>query len=244
MNDTTILSQIFGTAEGIFWTPLLQPGTAEAVCPWLSHYEQRGLGFGGDRPAVEALRRLTAAGYLATAGQTQGKSHRLTVSGLMAARAALGLDHASPAALLDKIIEAEAESKIMLPGTDDQPIVMAWHLVSTAGPWLSTAQASDAAWRKYQHDLAALSEALAPLLVLGLVNLFTDVHGRLWGVCSTEAGRSAEWPDEPHIEEADLESCWTAFEQGYDHGLEYARRPAPADFHAIVARLIPASKWF
>ena len=90
--------------------------------------------------------------------------------------------------------------------------------------------------------MARLSGAMAPLLALGLATLYTDERGHLWGVTVTDAGRAVEWPEAPTIE-ADAESCWLQFEQGFDAGMDYVHRPSPADYHAVLTRILPSSKW-
>lgn len=245
-NDYEILARVYGTAHGLYWLPLFQSlghEGANRVAEWQVCYERRGLPFGGDRATVEALRKLTAAGLLATSGATQGKSWRLTTEGMLTVHKLADRDPASMYDLLKTIERKQTASKIMLPGTG-RPLVMGWELCAGCGLWMETASASDAAWKKYQDKLIWLSDDLAPLLVMGFAMLFTDCGGRLWGATITDAGRNAlrDWPTVPNITMSTDSFC-DSYGAGLDTGVAYAQKNPPAEFQNIIARLLPASKW-
>jgi len=180
---------------------------------------------------------------LTTGGATLGKAWRLTPAGVLTAMQSQGLNPEFSRALLGRIADAEAGSRCTMPGAG-RPLVMAWQLVAGAGEWLSDASANDAAWRAYQDALSGLSVRLTPLLVLGLVDLFTDACGRLWGVNVTPEGRAAltDWPVAPAVD-ADTEACFTAWDAGYTAGMGYATKPPPPAFANVVTHRLPASAW-
>ncbi len=198
----------------------------------------RGIPVGTDRHTVEQLRILTSNGMLATTGATQGKSWKLSPLGVATARAALQLDNELPA-LYVKISKLSAISKVTLPGTCTR-LAMCWDLVPSAGIWLATANKSDAAWRKYQDDLLWLLTPLADLAMLGLIEVYTDAHGQLWGCAPT--GTVPTWPNVP-ASDADPDAAYTAWERGFEIGIRYADKPAPADVSGYVTRMLPTSAW-
>lgn len=242
-----LLSRVYGTVNGLYWVPLLQPlgfDGASKVASWQVGYQKRGLPFGGDRATVEGLRKLTTAGMLETSGATQGKSWRLTTAGVLTAEMNLGLEAAGPRDLLQTIAEKETASKFVLPGTN-WSLVMGWELCDDCGEWQIIARKSTANWATYQDRLSRLSVTLAPLLMLGYAKLFVDCSGMFWGVTLTDAGRSAlrDWPTVPATD-ADKDTCFEAWAKGYDMGVTtYSKKNPPAEFQNIIARLLPASKW-
>ena len=236
-----LLSRIYGTVEALFWLPLLKPGVGFGLAGWRKCYSTRGLPFGADRSTVEHLRKLTAAGLLVTAGATQGKSWRLTPLGVLTAECNLGLDSAGPRELFKRICKLEAESSITFP-MSAKKLCMGWDLIPSAGVWLEKANRSKATWKAYQSRLARLSVTLAPLLILGYVDLLTDHDGRLWGLTVTDAGRNAQWPDVPATG-ADKEACFQAYETGYSAGVLYVHKTPPAEYSNTISLMLPASGW-
>lgn len=244
--DIYLLCQIFGTVQALYWLPLLRSLGARknSVASWQVAYRKRGLPFGVDRPTTEALRRLTADGLLATSGATQGKSHRLTDAGLFVAMDVLDYEMDPCFELLAKIRKLEKTKGVCFPRTETR-IVMCWELIPSAGKWLAKANATEVSWRTYQDTLLRFAAELGPLLMDGVVKLTTDHGGRLWGVTSTGENPSAPLPPLPPPPEplADSEESWSAWERGYDNGVAFCDRPAPAGFDNIVAYAIPASGW-
>ena len=245
-DDTPLLCRCYGTAEALYWLPLLRPlgDTLHRVGAWQAAYRRRGLAFGTDRQTTEALRRLTNAGQLSAGGQTQGKAWKLTDAGVMAAMRALDLDPAESKSLLVQIAVAEDRSTVCLPGSCYR-LAMAWQIIPTAGAWLGKASRSAKTWGAYQDRLNALAARMAPLLVLGMAHLFTDGQGHLWGVKVTPEGRAAlgAWPAAPAAMAADKEACFAAWEEGFDTGVEYAAKPPPPGYDNVVTCRLPASEW-
>jgi hypothetical protein len=241
-----LLCTISGTVEALHWLPLTRPlghSGMNSVAAWQTAYRRTGLGFGKDRETAEALRSLTASGLLAGSGSTQSKAHRLTTNGTLAAIVAMGLDPTEPHEMLKRLIEIEQKSTITLPATE-QRLAVAWDICVEAGPWMTKANASTKAWKRYQDEQGKLSTSLLPLLVLGYAELYTDCYGNLWGTTSTEAGRMAAnaWPEPPKIE-ADKEACLQAWAEGFNAGLDYEHREAPPAYSSMLMDLIPASAW-
>ncbi len=245
-SDLTLLCRCFGTAEALYWLPLHRPlGDAiHRLAGWQACYQRRGLAFGKDRATVEALRRLTAQGLLATQGTTQSKAWKLTDVGALTAMNVMDLDPSESKALLAQIAAAEEKSSIHLPGSGDYKLAMAWLLIPSAGPWLVKASKSDQSWKIYQNRyLSKLAVYATPLLVMGYVHLLTDGQGRLWAMRLTPEGRAAmeSWPVKTKVKKDD--KGFDAWEIGYGSGMDFAGRPAPSGFDNIVKRVLPSTAW-
>ena len=255
-----LLARCYGIAVSLFDLPFLRAlgatgGSNHAA--WETAYFRRGLPFTRGREEVEAIRQLTAQAYFQTAGETQGRTHRFTRDGVMAAMTSVGLEPDTALAALEKIRVAEHEKQTVpnpyASHPHARPLVMAWELVEGSGFWLQDASKSAASWKQYTLDLCRFLSGLAPCLMLGYAVLFHDAQGRVWGVHTTDEGREAldaEWPRPPGFENWDMEGpeCDAAFaswEKGFVDGLhKYEHAAPPRGFENIVDRRLPASKWW
>ena len=244
-----MLAKIYGEAEALVCLPLqraLGNHGSNNNAGWLAAYHARGLPFANSRPEVEALRALVADGLLTTRGATQGKAHKLTEKGVMAALATLGTDWADAGKLLSKIVATQGKSPIASPYRHHggAALAMAWQLIPEAGKWMADALESDAAWKAYGKSLSRLLVDLTPLLILDCVRLLHDGRGYVWALMATEEGRAAagDWPAALPMENCADELFDACFES-YDNGLQkYAKEP-PADFRNFCAAILPASGW-
>ena len=237
--DKKMLIEIYETIRCLFWMQIGRP--SPHLAGWLVAYQRNGLSFAVDRQSAEALRRLTKNGYLSAKGSTAGRSFKLTVKGAFSGAKLCG----TPEALVFDWLEylAGMESNATLPGTDKK-IIMCFELLDTAGAWLERAFKTDKAWERYTKELYKLDETLAPLLMLGWLCRYTDAYGRYWALRVTEEGRAAlnDWPS--YKLPSKLEDDQGAYERGFNAGIQRFERPCPAQFQNIVAKHIPASKWF
>ena len=249
-NDYAQLLRIAGTVEGILNAPFCGRLTIDRVQN-AERWAHAGVTFGltvtGTRADAVAMRRLVDAGYIEAAGQTLGRSHRLTVRGWFTAAAWLGCDPEALRVLLKKVSAIQAKSKVTMPGDKQTRLCMTWHLVPSCGAWLSSLR-TPAAIEQFKSEASTIEARLVPLIALGWLTRFVAPSGQFWGLSLTEAGRAVlnDWPtfETPRdMPSADSEAVFSAWQQGYEKGKALVRTSPPDSVKNTIARLLPASAW-
>ncbi|MBL7076696.1 MAG: hypothetical protein ISS31_04425 [Kiritimatiellae bacterium] len=245
MNDDHIalLSRIAGEIDSLFTMTLLgrvKGDASDRVGRWQAAYEMNGLNFTHAKEDALLLRELVAAGFLAsTGGRTKGSSWGLTWKGIVATQPP---DLKPIEMLVDLATLAEmaepAGRRSGLP--DDWQVVHGYRLAPAALDWIK-GKDCDA----YNHQLGQAATSLAPLLIMGWVDSFTDHDAAIWSAYVTTAGR-AVLDDLPALDEP----CGTlydydAWSTGYDAAFSVypSRKSPPAVSNMVTRRLSAGGAW-
>ncbi len=248
--DYTQLLKIAGQVEGILAAAVgkIQTEQIARAEAWGIAACQFGLATSGTRADAVAMRRLVTAGLLESAGQTQGRSYRLTVQGWFTASSWLGCAPEALRVLLRQVSTLQSASKIILPGDKRQTLCMTWNLIPEAGQWMKKASRNAAAWKTFCDAAAIVEGHLCPLIALGLLTRFVSTTGAFCALMVTDAGKAAlnDWPtfETPQdMPGADHDATYQAWTDGYAKGKALARTSPPDSVKNVVTRLLPATSW-
>ena len=241
MNDDhrELLSRISGEVFGLLTMPIIGR-VSTCTDGWTAAYCSRGLNFASSKEDALLLRELTAAGFVASVGgRTKGSSWRLTWPGVVATTP----PDVTPFEMLTDLatlVEMEGPAGRRSGLLDDFQVVYGYRLAPAALDWIKGKDCE-----KYNRELGQAATSLAPLLMMGWVDAYTDRGGALWAVSVTPAGRAVldDLPDltQPCGAQFDFDSWATAYDKAiatYPH-----REIPPAAKNTISHRLSSGGAW-